>query len=180
VSLDRLCAERLDTRVRVIGDLRAAVSVHASAERLRPTPPLPFPATITVERRVTANGRVAYRGNFYSVPPELAYSAVTVTARLGEPTVDIATSDGIVIARHRLAGDGVGAVIANHTHVTALNTAALAAFSDAPPHRSKARIPPGVAARAAAERLTRTDRADTAVVDLAPYARAANGRNILQ
>jgi len=183
VSLDRLCAERLDTRVRVIGELRAAVSVHAAAERLRPAPRVPFPTTVIVERRVTANGRVAYRGNFYSVPPELAYSAVTVAARLGEPTVDIATSDGIVIARHRLAGDGVGAVIANHAHVTALNTAALAAFSDAPAHRSKARIPPGVAARAAAERLTGTNRADSAqagVVDLARYARAANGRNTLQ
>ena len=85
-----------------------------------------------------------------------------------------------MIARHRLAADGAGAVIADHGHVTALNTAALAAFSDAPPHRSKQRIPPGPAARAAAAALRGADPAAGAtVIDLARYAEAANGRNTL-
>ena len=148
-SLDRLCAERFDQRTRVIDDKRATVVVHAETERLRPIPAVPFPATIRVDRRVAANARVAYRGNFYSVPPELAHAAVTVTVRLGDAHLDIATDTGIVVARHRLAAAGTGAVVADHGHVTALNTAALAAFTDAAPHRSGARgcaIPLAVAA----------------------------------
>jgi transposase len=179
-SLDRACAERFDTRQRVIGDVRASVAEHATGERLGPMPRVPFPATISVERRVSANCRVAYRGNFYSVPPELAFTAVTVTARLGSPTIDIEAAGGIVVARHRAAADGTGAVIAEHTHISALNTAAMAAFTDAAPHRSKQRIPPGPDARAAAAVL-RGEPDDTAgvVIDLARYAQAANGRNTL-
>lgn len=180
-SLDRLCAERFDQRTRVIGDRRATVEVHAETERLRPVP-VPFPATITVERRVAANARVAYRGNFYSVPPELAHTAVTVTTRLGDGHLDIATDTGIVVARHRLAAAGTGAVVADHGHVTALSTAALVAFTDAPPHRSKQRIPPGPAALAAAAVLRNDSESESAgatVIDLARYAQAANGRNTL-
>ena len=177
-SLDRLCAERFDQRTRVIGDRRATVAVHAGTERLRPVP-APFPATITVGRRVAANARVSYRGNFYSVPPELAHTAVTVTTRLGDVHLDIATDTGIVVARHRLAASGTGAVVADHGHVTALNTAALAAFTDAPPHRSKQRIPPGPAALAAAAVLRGDPQPGATVIDLARYAQAANGRNTL-
>jgi transposase len=179
-SLDRLCADRLDGRLKVIGDVRAPVAVHAQGERLRAVPLVPFPATVTLERRVSANCRVAYRGNFYSVPPELALSAVTVTARLGDPSINIATTTGIVVARHHTVADGTGVTIADHGHVTALNTAALAAFSDTLPHRSKQRIPPGAAARAAAAHLHRTGPDDGAtVIDLARYAQAANERNTL-
>jgi transposase len=181
VTLDRLCAERFDQRIRVIGDQRATVAVHAERERLRAVPPVPFPATVRVERRVSANARVAYRGNFYSVPPELAHSVVVVTARLGDGHVDIATAAGIVMARHRLAADGTGAVVADPGHVSALNTAALAAFTDVAPHRSKQRIPPGAAALAAAAALRHTDPDPdgATVIDLVRYAQAANGRNTL-
>ena len=181
VSLDRRCSERFDARVRVIGGLRAPVATHAERERLRPMPPVPFPATLNVERRVSANCRVSYRGNFYSVPPELAHTAVTVTAHLGEPTIDIATATGIVIARHHLAADGTGVTVADHGHVTALNSAALAAFSDAAPHRTKQRIPPGAAALAAAERLAGVNPQPSTgeVIDLAAYVQAANRRNTL-
>ncbi len=179
-SLDRLCATKFDMRVTVIDGVRAAVADHAQRERLRPVPLTPFPATITVERRVTANGRVAYRGNFYSVPPELHHSAVTVTARLGDPHIDIATAGGIVVARHRPAGDGLGAVIADHGHVTALSRAALAGFNDDTPHRPKVRIPPGPAARAAAAVLRGdTEHDDSVVIDLSVYAEAAQERNTL-
>jgi hypothetical protein len=178
--LDRLCAERFDQRIRVIDGERATVSEHATRERLRPPPNVAFPATLTVERRVTANGQIAYRGNFYSVPPELAYAAVTVTARLGDPTINIATASGAVIARHVARGDGLGATVAEHGHVTALNAAALAAFSDAAPHRSKQRIAPGPAALAAAVELRGDpDPGEATVIDLARYAQAANGRNTL-
>ena len=178
-SLDRLCATKFDLRVTVIDGERASVAGHAQRERLRPVPLVPFPATITVERRVTANGRVAYRGNFYSVPPELHHSAVTVTARLGDPHIDIATAGGSVIARHRLAGDGLGAVIAEHSHVTALSRAALAGFSNDTPHRPKVRIPPGPAARAAASALRGEGDHNGVVIDLSVYAKAANERNTL-
>jgi transposase len=178
-SLDRLCAEKFDLRSTVIDGERATVADHARRERLRPVPLTPFPATITVERRVTANGRVAYRGNFYSVPPELFHTAVTVTARLGDPHIDIATGDGTVIARHRLAGDGLGAVIAEHGHVTALSRAALAGFSDDRPHRPKERIPPGGAAQAAAAVLRGDTTHDDVVIDLSTYAKAAHERNTL-
>lgn len=177
-SLDRLCAERFDQRVRVIGDQRATVEVHADTERLRPVP-IPLPATITVDRRVAGNARVSYRGNFYSVPPELAHTAVRVSTRLGDGHLDIATAGGIVVARHRLTADGTGAVVADHGHVTALNAAALAAFSDAAPHRSKQRIPPGSAALAAAAVLRSDPEPGATVIDLARYAQAANGRNTL-
>jgi len=178
-SLDRLCATKFDLRTKVIDGTRATVADHARRERLRPVPLVAFPATLSVERRVTANGRVAYRGNFYSVPPELFHTAVTVTHRLGDPHIDIATAGGIVIARHRLAGDGTGAVIADHAHVTALNRAALAGFSDAAPHRRKVRIPPGPAARAAAAVLRGDTDTGATVVDLSVYAQAAHERNTL-
>jgi hypothetical protein len=76
-SLDRFCAERGDTRRRVIGNERATVAVHAERERLS-VPPMPFPAILTVERTVSAQALVAFRGNRYSTPPELAHTTLTV------------------------------------------------------------------------------------------------------
>jgi transposase len=180
-SLDRLCAETFDQRVRVIGDVRATVAEHADRERLRPPPAAPFPATLVLERRVSPNARVAHRGNLYSVPPEFAHTLVNVTSRLGEPTIDISPAgSAVVIARHTTVADGAGAIVADHGHVTALNAAALAASTDAAPHRSKQRIPPGPAARAAAAVLRGDPEPDGAtVIDLARYAQAANGRNTL-
>ena len=86
-----------------------------------------------------------------------------------------------MIARHQRAGDGTGVLIANHSHVTALNAAALAGFTQSPPHRSKVRIPPGDSARAAAAVLRGdTDHSSNGtVIDLARYAQAANERNTL-
>jgi hypothetical protein len=182
-SLDWFCAERADARVRVIGETRASVAAHAERERLRPMPHVAFPATLRVERRVSAQALVAFRGNRYSVPPELAHASVTVALVLGAATLDIATTSGIVIARHRVAAEGTGVMVREHAHVTALDDAAMKAFSDAPPHRRKQRIPPGPAALAAAEQLTgRTNNngSDGRVVDLARYAQAAKGRNTLQ
>lgn len=180
-SLDRLC-ERLDDRKRVIDGQRDTVAGHAGRERLRAMPPTPFPATVTVERKVAGNARVAWRGNLYSVPPELARSTAVVTWRLGTSTIDIATPAGAVIARHALAPDGAGVIVADHGHVSALNAAALAAVAGSGrPHRRKERIPPGPGARAEAARLRgdTTPTPDGTVVDLARYAAAANERNTL-
>ena len=145
-------------------------------------PPEPYPATLTVERKVTAQALVAFRGNRYSTPPELAHGDVTVVWRLGTPTIDIATPGGIVVARYRLAGDGAGVTMRNDAHVTALNNMAMAAFTSAAPHRRKQRIPPSATALAAAALITGTtkDCADGTVVDLSAYAKAAKGRNTLR
>ena len=82
--------------------------------------------------------------------------------------------------------DGAGVTERTDTHVTALNTAALAAFSSSAPHRSKRRIPPGPDARAAADALRAKNNPSPAdgsaaapVIDLTVYARAAESRRTL-
>ena len=74
-SLDRFCETVGDARARRIGDLRTTVGELANAEVLA-TLPAPYPATMVVERIVTANATVHYRGNRYSVPPGLAGSTL--------------------------------------------------------------------------------------------------------
>jgi hypothetical protein len=186
------------------------VATVAATEPLRDLPATPFPATLSVERGVSAQALVSYRGNFYSVPPELAGADVTVSVRLGARHLDIATTGGhipgrspipVVVARHAIAPDGAGVMVRDHGHVLALEQAAMAAATSATPHRRKQRIPPGPAARAAAEALRHPDTAtvtdlDTSlvpsadgclagtdtkevVIDLARYAAAAQGRNTL-
>ena len=178
-SLDRFCLRVGDARRRVVDGQRDSVAAHAARERLL-APPAPFPATLTVERSVTAQALVAFRGNRYSTPPELAHATAKVIWRLGSLFIDITTVSGIVIARHRLAADGAGVTVRDHVHVTALDLAAMAAATSAPAHRRKQRIPPGVAAQAAAAVLTgTTGGAASTVTDLAAYARAAQGRNTL-
>ncbi len=75
----------------------------------------PFPAVLAVWRVASAQALVAFRGNRYSVPPELARAQVTVTHRLGAPHIELASGSGptagIVIARHRLAPAGAGATV---------------------------------------------------------------------
>jgi hypothetical protein len=141
---------------------------------------------------------VSYRGNRYSVPPELAAARVSVTEVLGTDVIDVVTASGITIARHRLAADGTGAMVRDHGHIYALEQAAMAAANTGRPHRRKERIPPGPEALAAAEALrldladpsatistvsetqSTTTESDTAVLyDLSVYERAARGRNTL-
>src|SRR5690349_11135745 len=151
--LDVFCAAKTDARIRVVDETGTKMTVAelATAERLRPLPLTPFPATLSVTRAVSPQALIAFRGNRYSTPPELVGAQLTVTVRLGSDLLDIATSTGITVARHRRAPDGAGVTIRTDTHITALNNAAVAAFTTAPPHRRKQRIPPGPAALAAAE-----------------------------
>jgi hypothetical protein len=198
--LDEWCTKRGDVRIRATADGKATVATLAAREPLAAVPLAPFPATMSEERTVSAQALVAWRGNRYSVPPQLAGALVTVSHRLGAATIDIADTEGVVLARHRLAPPGAGATVRDHGHVQALNAAAMAASTPARPHRSKQRIPPGEAARAAAAELraraadrstsahtarstsTLSDTADgagAAVLDLSRYAAAAAGRNTL-
>ncbi len=183
--LEVFCAAKTDSRMRVVDNegTRASVADLAATERLRPLPPAAFPATVSVQRTVRAQALVAFRGNRYSVPPELAGAKVTVTHRLGAATVDDVTASGTVLARHRRAPDGACATIRTDEHATALQVAALAAFSTVPPHRRKQRIPPGPGARAAAAVLRGESDSATStpgpVIDLAVYAAAAQRRRNL-
>jgi hypothetical protein len=128
---------------------------------------------------------VAFRGNRYSVPPELARAQVSVTHRLGATSIDITTASGIVIARHTLATPGAGGTIRDTGHVAALEPAVLAAHTT--PHHTDASNAshPARAARTAAAALraaaTATDHpAASEDVDLAAYAAAAEGRSTLR
>ncbi|HWB34674.1 MAG TPA: hypothetical protein VHA75_01485 [Rugosimonospora sp.] len=143
-----------------------------------------------MSRVATAQALVPFEGNRYSVPPELARAAVTVTRRLGATTIDIVTGTGIVIARHLRATPGACVTVRDAGHVLALNTAAMAASTTERPHRRKVRIPPGPEARAAAQILRGNviaghgvhefDDQSATVIDLSQWADAADGRNTLQ
>jgi transposase len=186
--LDTWCARRGDVRLRAAADGKATVATIAAREPLRPAPPVPFPAILSVPRTVSAQALVSFRGNRYSVAPELARAAVIVMCRLGAGHLDIATATGTVIARHALAPAGAGVMVRDHGHVLALEQAAMTASSPAAPHRRKQRIPPGPAALAAAGALRAAagtnpaaaqPAARDAVIDLARYSAAADGRNTL-
>lgn len=149
-------------------------------ERLRPLPPVVFPVIVTEERTATRQALIDWRGNRYSVPPELAAARVEVRQRLGADTIDIATASGTVIARHRVAEPGLGVTIRDTGHVTSLEAIALASAPPGRPHRRKERIPPGPAALRAAAVLTGTAAAPATVIDLAAYEKAAKNRNTLR
>ena len=175
-SLDRLCV-RLDERRRTRDGERTSVGALAAAEPLRPAPPEPYPATLEVTRRVSAQALVCFRGNHYSVPPGLTGASVTVGARLGARTLELRTTAGQVVARHQRATDGAGAVVRDPAHVAALEHLVLARFSDRSACQRKTRRPPSAAALAEATRLRGRDRhgsaAEHVTVDLAAYAHAA-------
>jgi hypothetical protein len=153
-------------------------------------PATPYPVIVAETRTASRQALVSYRGNRYSVPPELAAAQVVVSHPVGGEFVDIATTGGIVIARHRMAADGLGVMVRDSGHVIALDTVAMATVATGRPHRRKERIPPGPAAKNAAAQLLRlkdantvvgessTPSTDSTVIDLSAYERAAQNRTI--
>lgn len=126
----------------------------------------------------SAQALVAFRGNRYPVPPRQAGATVLVSHRLGEQVLDIATPGGTVLARHRREPDSAGALVRDTVHVTALETAVLAASTAASPaparsdgHRRRWRWPRPKQPRGS----QRTEEREV-VVDLARYAQAARDR----
>ncbi|RFA24332.1 transcriptional regulator, partial [Subtercola boreus] len=168
-----------DGRKREGRDGTTTAAAMFAAERLAPLPPTLFPVVVTEERIATRQAVIDWRGNRYSVPPELAATRVVVHQRLGVNTIDIATISGVVLARHQVAEPGLGVTIRDSGHVTALEAIALASAPPGRPHRKKERIPPGGDARAAAAALAGTPTPTTTVIDLAAYEQAAKNRNTL-
>ncbi|MCP2279553.1 hypothetical protein APR09_005141 [Nocardia amikacinitolerans] len=175
-SLDQLCA-RLDSRKRVRDGQRTTVGEPAAAEPLRPAPAAAYPAEVREQRKVTAQGLVAWHGNEYSVPPGMPGAVVTVIHRLGADTVELVTTTGAVIAAHLRAPDGAGRVVRDQGHVVAMERSVLAAFDAGKPCTHKTRRPISEAALAESARLrgypASPDPAQKVVIDLAVYAATA-------
>lgn len=181
-SLDAFCARTGDTRSRKQSGEATTVAALAQLEPLAPLPPA-FPAVLREQRIVTAQALVAWRGNFYSVPPGLAGATMTISHRLGSTSVEVATATGTVLARHHREADGAGVLVRDAGHVRALERAVLAEFDTSKPCARKVRRPPSPAALAHADHLTRAARPGLpaereVVVDLARYARAALDRQV--
>jgi transposase len=173
-GLDRVCA-RLDARKRVCDGITTTVGALAGAETLRPVP-APYPATLQVSRTVSNQARISLRGNVYSVPPGHTGRQVVVRHRLGDTVLEVATDTGVVLARHRRAADGAGAVVCAPEHVAALEKVVLANFADRPPCRRKHRRPLTPEALAEADRIRGNDQAlpgRQVIADFARYAAAA-------
>ena len=130
-------------------------------------------------RKATAQALVHYRGNRYSLPPELAGTTVTVTHRAGSTTLAIATGNGVTVAVHPRRADGTGATERTDTHVTALNTAALAGVHQRGAAPVEAADPTRPRRQGRSGSVARQQQPDadgppaTPVIDLAVYARAA-------
>ena len=100
LSLDGFLAGPGDARERrTAARGRTTVGELADAEPLLALPPLPFPATVIVERVVAADATVAFRGNRYSVPPGLPGVTVSLRHRLSAATIEVHTAAGASSAR---------------------------------------------------------------------------------
>ena len=173
-GLDRLCV-RLDGRKRIHDGSTTTVGALADAEGLRPVP-AHYPAVLEVWRTVSNQARISFRGNSYSVPPGHTGRRLLVRYRLGDIALEVATDTGVVLAHHRRAPDGAGAVVLAEGHVAALEKVVLANFADRPPCRRKHRRPPSAEALAEADRIRGKDQAlqgEQVVADFARYAAAA-------
>ena len=177
-GLDRVCL-RLDGRRRADADgAKTTVGALAEAEPLRPAPAA-LPAMLVVERTVSEQALVCFRGNRYSVPPGHTGEIVTVRHQLGTPALDVATARGVALAHHLRSPDGAGALVRLDEHVAALTRVVLAEFGDTQRARCprKHRRPPTADALAEAARIRRTHTEPTGgeqvVIDFDAYASGA-------
>jgi len=168
-DLDRWAVAVADRRTRR-GDTIAEL---AAREGLLGLPATAFPAQLEVERVVGRSALVAFEGNHYSVAPGLVGQSVTVRARLGELHLELISSAGRRVARHRRAPAGAGQLLRSSEHALLLEQAVLATFTTDKPCRRKANRPPGDAALTHAARLRGHDEGGAVVVDLENYAQIA-------
>jgi hypothetical protein len=171
-SLDRWSVEIADRRRRG----PQTVASLAQAEPLLPLPPLPYPAELRVERIISANALVSFEGNRYSVPPAQAGQTVTLLARFGEPTLQLVSAAGVLVATHRRLPAGAGQTVRLPLHQAALEQLVLAAFTTRPPCRRKGNRPPGPEALALAAGLNPHALVDVEIPSLERYAELAQAR----
>jgi transposase len=170
-SLDRFLETTGDARARRRGEERTTVGELADAEPLLSLP-APYPATMVVERIVTANATVHYRGNRYSTPPGLSGSSVTLHQRLGGDQLELRSQSGSLLGAHRLAHDGAGMVVRDPAHSAQLERVVLSSFTTKRPCDKKANVGVSDAALQEAARLL-GDAGRVVSVDLEHYARLA-------
>ena len=166
-SLDRFSETIGDARRRAGG----RVGELADTEPLLDLPPMPYPAEGTLVRKVAANGLVSIWGNRYSVPPSVIGTEVSVRWRLGDPTFDVISASGRLIATHRKVPRGQGRVVRLPEHTAALEKVVLASFTTARPCKPKPNRPPSAAARAIAADIGGGVEHDEPVIDLGVYQR---------
>jgi hypothetical protein len=158
VSFDHFCITIADSRLRRPGRLIdppedgrrvpwPTVAELADTEPLLTLPPVPYPAQIEMSAKVAANATTAFRGNRYGVPPGLMGAELQLRQRLGTNSLEIHSPSGVLLASHRLAPGGSGAVVRSQEQVV------LAQLTSKVPCERKGNYPPGAAARAEAERL---------------------------
>jgi transposase len=164
-DLDRWCVAVSDRRRRG----QSTVGELAAAEPLLGLPELPFPAEYREERVVSRDALVEFETNRYSVGPGHAGQTVEVRARLGELYLEIYSSAGRRLARHRRALAGAGQTIRTEEHARALE---LEQFTTSERCPRKPNRPPGERAQAEAAKL-RGEQPGGVVVDLEQYARIA-------
>jgi len=174
--------DSLDGFSQRIGDARRragnTVGELADAEPLLPLPPMPYPAEGTLVRKVAANGLVSVWGNRYSVTPGVIGTEVSVCWRLGDPTFDVISSSGRLVASHRRVPRGQGRVVRLPEHTAALEKVVLAAFTSKRPCKPKPNRPPSAAALAiAADIGAGATQHGEPVIDLAVYQRHIDQQN---
>ena len=176
-GVDKL-ALRMDERRRRVDGSKVTVADLAAGETLLDLPVRPFLAELEVERTISPQSLVSFRGNYYSVPAGMPGAQVRLVHRLGEDHLHIVTAGRAVIAQHRRAVDGAGQTVRDAGHVIALERTVLAAFTDRAPCKTKVRRPPSEAALAEAERLrgqtAAGNPAERVVIDLSHYAAVAD------
>ena len=153
-----------DAQRRATAHSRSSIAVVAETEPLRPLPAVPYPGDRLRDPHRLETGVGVLLGNRYPVPPKLAADEVTVSHPAGGQFCDIATT-GIVVARHRMAADGLGVMVRDSGHVIALDTTAMATAATGRPHRRKERILPGLATKNAAAQLYQFRDATTGIAE---------------
>jgi len=170
LSLDRFCAGPGDERQRrTPTGQRTTVGAVADSEPLIALPAAPYPATIVASRLVGENATVAFRGNYYSVPPGMGGVNLELRHRLGTATVEVHATGGTQLVSHRLAPAGAQSIVRSAEHRCALEAAVLSSFTTANPCDRKSNRPPGQKALAEAALLLGPEGREV-TVDLSSYA----------
>ena len=165
-SLDEFCQKVGDSRRRgesTVGEL-------AESEPLLELPLMPYPAEGTLTRRVASNGLVSVWGNQYSVSPGVIGTQVTVRWRLADPTIDMLSESGRLVATHQQVARGQGRTVRLPEHIEALENVVLAEFTTGRPCKPKPNRPPTEAALAVAAGIGNIQTSET-VIDLGVYQR---------